>query len=195
MTGSFEARAASHLDEAALYRVCHATSGSPTDDPELLGHVFAGPYLRFEPDLVRVIADERGVAGYVLGCLDTAAFDAELERSWWPELRTRYPLGSGTEGDAWVVRMLHDVGMADPPELLEAFPSHLHIDLLDRAQGTGWGRRLLEWLFEALAERGSPGVHLGVGRDNERAIGFYRRLGFRDTDRPGGTMWLVRELP
>lgn len=186
-------RPASSLDEAALYRVCLATSDSPTDDPELLGHIFAGPYLRFEPELVRVIADDHGVAGYVLGCLDTRAFDARLEREWWPALRERYPAGSGTERDAGWVRTLHDP-MSDPAELLERFPSRLHIDLLDRAQGTGWGRRLLEWLFGALAERGSPGVHLGVWRGNERAVGFYRHLGFRDGVLDGSTLWMVREL-
>ena len=34
-------------------------------------------------------------------------------------------------------------------------------------------------LFEALKARGVSGVHLGVGRRNERAIGFYEHLGFR----------------
>ena len=186
-------RAASDLDEAALYRICTATAGSPTDDPELLGHVYAGPYLRFEPDLVRVIADDHGVAGYVLGCLDTTAFAAALERDWWPALRARYPEGSGTEADAGIIRMLHRPQVA-PPDLLATHPSHLHIDLLDRVQGGGWGRRLIEWLCAALAERGSRGVHLGVWSGNANAIGFYRHVGFRDHAVDGSTLLMVRDL-
>jgi ribosomal protein S18 acetylase RimI-like enzyme len=59
------------------------------------------------------------------------------------------------------------------------FPAHLHINLLPGGQGRGAGRRLVATLFAALAARGVEGVHLGVGRRNERAIGFYEHLGFR----------------
>lgn len=186
-------RPATDLDVPAVYRVCLATAGSPTDDPELLGHVYAGPYLRFEPRLARVVADDRGVAGYLLGCRDTRAFAERLERDWWPALRERYPLGSGTARDAGVIRMLHAPESA-PPELLDSHPSHLHIDLLDRAQGAGRGRRLIGWLCAELAAAGSPGVHLGVWRGNEHAVGFYRHLGFVEHSLVGSTSWMVRDL-
>ena len=51
--------------------------------------------------------------------------------------------------------------------------------LLPEGQGGGNGRRMLETLFDALRDLGVPGVHLGVGADNTRAIGFYEHLGFR----------------
>ena len=36
------------------------------------------------------------------------------------------------------------------PEPYEAYPSHLHIDLLPRAQGRGYGRRMIEQIMETL---------------------------------------------
>jgi ribosomal protein S18 acetylase RimI-like enzyme len=67
----------------------------------------------------------------------------------------------------------------------EAYPSHLHIDLLERAQGRGYGRRMLEQVMDRLRQRGSPGAHLGVSILNTRAVGFYERLGFRELIRVG----------
>jgi ribosomal protein S18 acetylase RimI-like enzyme len=37
---------------------------------------------------------------------------------------------------------------------------------------------MLGTLLDALAEAGSPGVHLGVSPANHRAIGFYRHFRF-----------------
>ena len=71
------------------------------------------------------------------------------------------------------------------PEPYEAYPSHLHIDLLERAQGRGYGRRMMEQVMESLRQRGSPGAHLGVSMMNTPAFGFYQRLGFRELIRVG----------
>jgi ribosomal protein S18 acetylase RimI-like enzyme len=71
------------------------------------------------------------------------------------------------------------------PEPYEAYPSHLHIDLLPRAQGRGYGREMIERLLTALRARGSPGVHLGLSARNTRAFAFYGRLGFRELTRAG----------
>jgi ribosomal protein S18 acetylase RimI-like enzyme len=141
--------------------------------------VYVGPYLRLAPEHALVGEDADGVAGYVLGVPDTAAFDAACEREWWPELRARHPVDSYPEDtpDGRMVRLIHSPP-ATSPDVLERYPAHLHIDLLPRLQGRGDGRRLLTALLEGLALAGAPGVHLGVGIANERAIGFYDRMGF-----------------
>jgi ribosomal protein S18 acetylase RimI-like enzyme len=174
-------------DRRALYRVCLETGDSGQDatalytDPDLLGHVYAGPYAAFSPEFAFVLEDGLGVAGYVLGALDTRAFEATLERGWWPALRARYPLSptpaEGRTPDERLVALLHSPSLA-ADEVVRRFPSHLHIDLLPRAQGGGHGRRLMTRLLEALRAAGSPGVHLGVGGRNTHAIGFYRHVGF-----------------
>ncbi len=66
----------------------------------------------------------------------------------------------------------------------ERFPSHLHINLLPRMQGHGMGRQLITTLLSGLRERGSPGVHLLVGEGNQRAVSFYRYLGFTEVPDP-----------
>jgi ribosomal protein S18 acetylase RimI-like enzyme len=71
------------------------------------------------------------------------------------------------------------------PEPYEAYPSHLHIDLLERAQGRGYGRRMIEQVMDTLRRRGSPGAHLGVSMMNTPAFGFYQRLGFKELLRVG----------
>ncbi|WP_027482276.1 GNAT family N-acetyltransferase [Deinococcus pimensis] len=179
-------------DRRALYRVCLETGDSGQDatplyqDPDLLGHIYAGPYAALAPEFAFVLEDAEGVAGYVIGALDTREFEARLEREWWPALRARYPMTDALRGkpreertpDERLVALLHSPGRAED-EVVAAYPSHLHIDLLPRAQGGGNGRRLMTTLLRALRDAGSPGVHLGVGARNTNAIGFYRHYGFK----------------
>lgn len=194
-----ELRPASPADRAALYRICLETADSGADgthlyrDPLLVGHIYAGPYLEFAPEYTFVLEDGGGVCGYVLGVADTPAFEARLEGEWWPALRAQYPDPVNVPPDERtpderLTHLIHHPSLHDPV-LLAGYPSHLHIDLLPRAQGQGQGRRLLERLFSSLRESGSPGVHLGVGGRNTRAQDFYRHLGFRELRRlPGGSL-------
>ncbi len=181
-------------DVAGVYRVCDET-GPTTTNPDLLGHVWAGPYLQALPEFARVLADEHGIAGYVLGCPDTRAFETWCEEYWWPPLREQYPRGSGSPStaDANLVEHLHHPPRTDD-DLLEGFPAHLHIDLLPRAQGHGHGRTLMEWLFDALRQSGASGVHLGVSAENTNAIAFYRHLGFVEAGRDDDGVLMTRAL-
>jgi RimJ/RimL family protein N-acetyltransferase len=65
------------------------------------------------------------------------------------------------------------------PEPYDQYPSHVHIDLLPRAQGRGLGRAMMAAVLALLRQRGSPGAHLGVSLPNVSAQGFYRKLGFQ----------------
>ena len=71
------------------------------------------------------------------------------------------------------------------PEPYADHPSHLHIDLLPRAQSRGYGRRMMEMVMDKLRRRGAPGAHLGVSMANTPAFGFYQRLGFSELTRVG----------
>src|SRR3954449_7465943 len=146
-----------HLRRATLhdlpgaYRVCLLTGDSGKDatalarDPDLLGHVYVGPYIVGEPGLALVVADDEGIAGYCLAALDTRRFSDWAESTWWPSLREQYPLcarGSGPGQDAEVIELIDRPPMA-PAQIVEAYPSHLHIDLLERVRGSGMGRMLI----------------------------------------------------
>jgi ribosomal protein S18 acetylase RimI-like enzyme len=178
-----------------LYGICLQTAASGQDatalvsDPMLPGQVFAAPYGLFEPSLAWVAEDEAGVAGYVLGALDTRAFEQRLERDWWPALRTRYPdprkLADTPSELEWLcLEAIHRPFTAEA-ELVSSYPSHLHIDLLPRLQGRGFGRQLIQTLFAALRADRSPGVHLNVGRANQRAVAFYQHLGMTELPADG----------
>ena len=97
-----------------------------------------------------------GVCGYALGAFESRAFYARYEAEWRPDLCARFPAPEGDPA-AWNrVQQAHH-GYHHPdyfcPEPCEAYPSHLHIDLLPRAQGRGYGRRMLEQLMDTLARR------------------------------------------
>ena len=172
-------------DLPGMYRVCLLTGAAGQDatslyrDPDLLAHVYCGPYPVADPGLSFVVVDSQGVGGYVVATADTAGFDAWCERAWWPVLRAQHPAvpdpRDGTEDHVLLDRIHHP----DPSPAPPGAPAHLHIDLLPRLQGQGWGRRLIGTLAGALRERGVPGVHLGVAAANTRAIAFYEHLGFR----------------
>ena len=173
-------------DLPSIYRICLLTGEVGGDaralyrDPDLLAHLYAGPYPIADPGLTFVVVDELGIVGYIVATADTARFEQWLEQAWWPALRARYPLREdprdGTE-DHVLVRRIHDWPRADEA-LVARFPAHMHIDLLPRAQGQGLGRRLVETLAETLRGRGVSGLYLGVDDRNEGAIAFYHRVGF-----------------
>lgn len=195
----FTLRPARETDRAALYRICLETGASGQDathlyaDPLILGHVYAGPYLTYAPEFAFVLEQAGGeVAGYVLGVPDTAAFEVNLDREWWPPLRELYPDPAAIPPedrtpDERIAHLIHHPPRA-PQDLLSVYPAHLHIDLLPAAQGGGRGRALMTTLLDALREAGVPGVHLGVGESNTRAQGFYRHLGFRELGRAPGSV-------
>ena len=195
-------------DEPAAYDVCLKTGNDGEDgeafyreDPDALGRIFVGPYLAFEPDLSLILEDEQGICGYALGAFDSHAFYARYEKAWRPDLCARFPAPQGDTSE-WtrVQHVYHWYHQADYfcPEPYETYPSHLHIDLLPRAQGRGYGRRMTEQVMNTLRRRHSPGVHLGVSERNARAIGFYQRLGFHELTRvgsgPDGFVYMGREL-
>jgi ribosomal protein S18 acetylase RimI-like enzyme len=63
----------------------------------------------------------------------------------------------------------------------------MHIDLLERARGSGNGRRMMEMIMAKLAAMGSPGTHLGLSVLNPGALEFYKKLGFHELVRTGST--------
>jgi ribosomal protein S18 acetylase RimI-like enzyme len=192
-------------DLEALYAVALATGDAGGDaaklyrDRKLVGHLYAAPYAILEPGTAFVVEDEQGVAGYILGAVDTRAFEALAEKHWWPTLRPRYRDPMGTPPSEWtpdqrLSYLIHHPWRA-PARIVEPFPSHLHIDLLPRLQGQGLGRRLMDRWLETARARGSTGVHLGVSAANTRAMRFYRAYGLTEPvlakPPPAGVVWFA----
>lgn len=182
-------------DEAGANHVClktgdHGKDGEPfyRDDPDALGRLFVEPYLAFEPDLALMLEDDQGICGYALGAFDSRRFYHRYETEWRPKLCARFPAPTG-DPSTWTRSQMVYSWYHNPdyycPEPYEAYPAHLHIDLLQRAQGRGYGKRMMEQVMAELRRRGSPGAHLGVSILNKPAPGFYQRLGFRELVRVG----------
>jgi len=176
------------------YEICLRTADNGADatalhtDPRIVGEVWVAPYLARHPECAVVLEDAEGVGGYIVGAPDTSAYDEWVDGEWFVPLRERYPLGSFPDGtaDAACVNLIHRPPRM-PPEITAAYPAHLHIDLLPRLQGRGFGRAMMGALFERVSAAGAPAIHLGCSPENTSAIAFYRRLGFEDL--MGGFLW------
>lgn len=155
-----------------------------------------------------LLAEECGkekVVGYILGTPDTNKFVDRINNEYVESQRTTRPWLSkdwvppDEEGDRKVhvkwagqedagkkarklLAMLHypaDSLISNRyPDLVSAYPAHLHINILPEFVGKGYGRQLQETLWARLREDGIPGVHLECGEENDNAIAFYGHLGF-----------------
>ena len=178
-------------DRDQVYDVCLRTADSGGDatalyrDPELVGDLFAGPYLLLAPDFAFVLDDGERVSGYVLGVPDTPTFVRQLREVWLPLVGDRHPLPDGPPAnrDEQMSEFLHHPERMLVPALAD-YPAHLHIDLLPHVQRAGWGRKLIQTLLDALRAAGVPRVYLGMLTTNTAAGVFYERLGFHLLDIP-----------
>jgi ribosomal protein S18 acetylase RimI-like enzyme len=150
----------------------------------MLGEIYVGPYLTFQPELSFTLIQD-GVAGYALAALDTTSFEDTLSKEWWPLILDKYN-GRSPENFNEREKNLFSY-IQNPPlrpkEVISEYPSHLHIDLLEKAQGRGVGKAMMLLVLETLREQGSKGVHLGMGAQNARAFTFYTKLGFSLLDK------------
>ncbi len=188
----FSIRSYESKDLAALYDICLKTADSGKDashlyqDPKLIGQIYAAPYAIFDRQLCFVLEDEKGVCGYVLGALDSALFYKWFKEEWLKEVLLDYERpqeGKDLNRDELLIAQLFDFDEKRDAALFEAYPSHLHIDLLSRAQRQGYGKQLIESLLQALRNKQSKGVHLGLGANNHNAFAFYKHVGFKELRR------------
>ena len=171
-------------DLESLYKICPLTGDSGKDashlykEPELLGNFYAAPYAIFEPELIFIVTLENEPSGYILGTKNSMEFAIKCESEWFPALRNKYklPEKSDDSPDARIIRFIHDGYKVK--EELKAYPAHLHINLLPIIQGMGIGGKLITKFTEQLKSMRVNGLHLEVGKKNEGAVKFYKKVGF-----------------
>ena len=186
-------------DLEALYEICLRTGNAGQDasplhnDRKAVGHIYAAPYGVLEPDKVFVAEDAAGVAGYVVGTYDTRAFNARLEREWWPALRQHYAQATDlTPADRERVAYMHRPG-DNPADIVAQYPAHIHMNLLSRLRGQRVGSGLLQMWIEQARQDGVSGIHLGASPSNEGGIAFWTRSGFTPL-RTEGALWFGMAL-
>jgi len=183
MTPNIQIRAYSPADLDCLYQICLQTMDYGRDatklyaDGRLPGLFYAEPYVKCDPSLCLVACLDQKPCGYVLGTNDSRAFENWCEANWFPPLRARYPLPplEDASADAKIIRLIHRGYRFEAG--LEAYPGHLHIDLLPCIQRQGAGTKLIAGFADLLAQRGCPAFHLGVNKANPGACNFYEAIG------------------
>jgi ribosomal protein S18 acetylase RimI-like enzyme len=194
-------------DRADVYEVCVRTAAAGGDargryvSDDLMGDIWAGPYLELEPELAFVVevprepdavsgaAGPARIGGYILGTADTRRFVERYRAFWLPKFAAKYAEDDDSRPGFRPERML-------VPEI-DHYPAHLHIDLLPELQRRGWGRRMIGRFLQAAADRGAPGAHLSFDPANTGAAAFYDRIGFAPIPghRPDAPLYGIRIPP
>lgn len=171
---TYTIRPVTPADRPILSRICLVTgdAGQSAEGqyhyPELLGLVYAEPYVVVSPWFGFVLVDKESgdVVGYILGTPDTREFEKNSETQWYAGLREKYTKDSyprdSTGADKHMINLIHKPDTA-PEEIIALSQAHIHIDLLPVAQGKGWGTRLIGKAVEYLKQKGSESVFVGIG--------------------------------
>ena len=190
-----------HLSDLPyIYDICLKTGFNGKDasvvisDPLMIGQYYAAPYLHYEIDNCFIVDKDYIPFGYILGVSSTENYYKWLNTYWLPMIRNRYPETLSPKSD--FERFLIDIINQDAvfEEFLFDYPSHLHIDLLPQIQRKGIGQQLMITFIKKLKEKGSTGLHFGVGVENTNAIEFYKKMGFLEIKSIPGTIFMGKMI-
>ena len=190
-------------DLEALYAISLATGHEGGDashlyNRKLIGDIYSAPYALLEPRLALVVEDDEGVAGFAVGTPDTGTWQERLEAEWWLKLRRQYADPGATPATEWSADQRRAYAIyhpqRTPQQIVELYPAHLHLNVLERTQGRGAGTMLFsEWMARA-SQQGGGATHVGVNSANARAVRFWSRRGFDRLELGGSarTIWMGR---
>jgi ribosomal protein S18 acetylase RimI-like enzyme len=185
-------RAFTARDRAPVREICFRTGfmGDPIEwqwrDSTSFSDMFTRYYTDVEPESALVVEANGEVRGYLLGCVDSRRASNPVIIAGGHAVRRVIGLRPGTAAVIWraiwdsasdmALRRLRlpDLDFSDA-----RWPAHFHVDLLPEARGMGLGRRLVEDWLNLLVIRGVGGCHLQTFAENERALSFFRSVGFR----------------
>ena len=173
-------------DRDAVRAIAYAVGfmGEPADwywgDFPSFANIWTGYYTDHEPASAFVAEVDGRVVGFLVGCVDSATAPTAEDAIRREVLRRFLLLRPGTAGFLW--RAVRDARHTPAPATAvhdPRWPSHLHINLLPQARRGGMGRQLVQAWLARLRVIGSPGCHLTTMVENQRAIAFFERSGFR----------------
>ena len=155
-----------------LEDVCIASASLRAREDKLHGEFTKMMYcdLYLDHGVAYMLENEEGKAvGYILAAEDIETFLKESveDRKAITDLSKEHCIRAETEWNAYLAAS-------------EKYPAHLHIDILEEYTGRGNGTALMNTLLARLREDGVRGVILGVSSANERAISFYKKMGFEE---------------
>lgn len=141
---------------------------------DLLGRFFCEAYVLYDKGICYVGVDENDSAqGYIVCVKDTSSFNSYFY-NYTQSIKNNYDINKAkSEAERSLIKRL-DVKLNDKPYYKE-YPSHMHINLDEKARGNNLGKSLIL----KLKEENIKNIHLGVDSENEKAQGFYFHLGFK----------------
>ena len=193
----FNIRSYQSGDRDDVYDICLKTGDSVKDashqftDPLALGHIYAGPYMEYEPQSVFILNNGKNLSGYIMGTMDSKAFYDWMYNDWFQLLRNTYTLPSGVPSRWSRTEKTINIFFTEMnKKLFEEFPAHLHIDLLPIAQGKGQGKLMMDHYISHLVNNDIKGVHLELSITNKRAFNFYKRYGMSELERDDDSIFM-----
>lgn len=180
----FTIRPAQLFDIPYVYDICLKTGLNGEDasahlsDKFIIGQYYAAPYLHFETSSCFILESNSIPVGYIIGAYSSIDFNNWMNEKWLPQLRIFYHADKNPKSnfEKFLIENIHsDCVLLD---FLQNYPSHLHIDILPKAQNMGYGKKLISAFIDNLISKNSTGLHLAVGIENTRAIEFYKMVGF-----------------
>jgi len=206
-------RRATVADSADLSRICLLTADAGTSAEhlhsfgDLPGIMYAVPYVHLPSAGGFVLTDrakaspttpeEGPVVGYVLSAFDVRKFEDELEESWFPQWRLKYPNPypesleppEPKPDDLSYFDRIHNPPRAADVNI-QYSPAHMHIDIVPEYQRKGYGTKLIGTLIKWLKEeKGLEKVWLHMDPRNTASRIFYEKIGFKDVEgAPEGVM-------
>lgn len=175
-------------DKPAALKILVETSRIPAEteaDLKYLRLMYNDYYTETEPDNCFVaVNDEDEAVGYILCAENHGRFKNLFKKFYLPEIRE---LGFG-----FYVRALMDIYGHTP--YAKKYPAHLHINVLSICQGQGTGTQLMDALKNELRAKGIKGLMLSCAADNDGAIRFYKKNGFKVLATIGGGCIMAVEL-
>lgn len=168
--------------------ICIATAPKSSEmterEQKVLTLMYCEYYVECESDVCFALTDDNDCAvGYVL-CSRNALLYKKLFKKYIREIMRISPVAAWTA--YWGARIYLPY--------YKEYPAHIHIDILPEYQSLGYGTRLIGALKKELTSRRVKGMMLCVDKDNEKAVGFYKKNGFEVLKSVGGGLFMGCKL-
>lgn len=178
-------------DKELVQQICLAnadcTADTPEDTKKYILIMYCNYYIEQEPENCFVAVDDNDVAvGYIICAQDYKKYEEVFKEIYLPQAAA---ISVKRYVEAKLDLLSHSM-------FKKSYPAHLHIDIDSNYQRMGLGSMLVAALKANLRKKKINGVMLVCGADNQQAINFYRKNGFKSllTTKMGHAMALDFEV-
>ena len=143
---------------------------APEETKQYILLMYCDYYIEQEPENCFVAVDDNDNAvGYIICAKDYEEYAKTFKRTYLPQADAISP-------KRFVEARLDLLSHAMFKSL---YPAHFHIDIDEEHQREGLGSLLVSTLTVHLKHKGLSGMMLVCGADNQQAINFYKKNGFK----------------